>query len=323
MQITFPLKYWKESPLFLICYFFPLLSFCQSSIRWELDSLDKINGSSTSLYGSPKLINTPEGKSIEFDGLDDGILVPINPMKNLTEFTIEVLFKPYSDGNFEQRFLHFQQNEDNRILMELRYVNGFWYLDTFIKSGASSRTLIDANQLHRTDQWYHIALVYKNGSMKHYVNGVEELNGTVTYAPVTTGQTSIGVRQTLVNYFKGVIKTVKISGAALAPTDFISNEALALNQAVNLDNEQKEVNSFLIFPLPAKEKASLRFSSISGELKLDLLNQRGESVCSLDKPFTSNGDNQSEILRGNLPAGLYFVRIQGTHQVTTKPFLFE
>jgi hypothetical protein len=200
-----------------------------AQVRWELNNLTLLNGDSIKVLGAPKLVETKMGKAMEFDGIDDGIVLETNPLANAEEFTVEMLFMPYEGGAFEQRYLHMQQDNDNRMLIELRSKNKDWFLDTFIKSAPSSATLFAENNLHPSGQWYHCALVYKNRVMTHFVNGVPELTKEVDYKIVTSGRTSIGVRLNNVCWYKGIIKTVKVTHKALAPSDFISKEAESLN----------------------------------------------------------------------------------------------
>ncbi|WNH07946.1 LamG-like jellyroll fold domain-containing protein [Thalassobellus suaedae] len=149
-------------------------SFCnaQNPILWySLDNLSKIGGNTIEIIGNPKVIETDIGSAIEFNGIDDGLIVANNPMSGANAFTVEIIFKPYTGGGIEQRFLHFQQDDNNRILIELRNNNdNNWTLDTFIKSGSSSKALLDYSFTHNLDAWNHAALIYKDGVMQHYVN---------------------------------------------------------------------------------------------------------------------------------------------------------
>ena len=43
-----------------------------------------------------------------------------NPLVGLSDFTVEVIFNPSADGEFEQRFLHMGEITGNRMLFELR-----------------------------------------------------------------------------------------------------------------------------------------------------------------------------------------------------------
>jgi hypothetical protein len=53
--------------------------------------------------------------------------------------------------------------------------------------------------------------------MRHFVDGVEDANGTVTVPVFGAGKMSLGVRQNLVNWFKGCIREVRITATALPP----------------------------------------------------------------------------------------------------------
>ena len=167
-------------------------------IIWEIDNLTMIGGHSTQTLGEPSVVNSDIGPAVEFDGIDDGLIVDNNPVSGATEFTIEVIFQPYASsdpGNLEQRFIHMQESDDNRLLIELRLTDdNQWFLDTFIKAGASSRVLYAENFPHPIGPWYHAALIYQGGEMRHYVNGKLEMTGNVSYVPVSGGQTSVGVR---------------------------------------------------------------------------------------------------------------------------------
>jgi hypothetical protein len=137
-------------------------------------------------------------------------------------FTVEVIFRPDASANKAQRFLHMQANEENRVLVETRLNDrNEWFLDTFIKSGESEKTLQSRDNLHPLGQWYHAALTYDGLLMRHYVNGTEEMSGEVKYAPVEGGRTSIGCRLNQVFWFQGAIRKVRVTHAALSPDQFL------------------------------------------------------------------------------------------------------
>jgi hypothetical protein len=122
-----------------------------------------------------------------------------------------------------------QQDDDNRLLIELRLTdNDKWFLDTFIKSEASDRVLYADGFFHDAHQISHAGLIYKNGRMSHFVNGVLELSGSVDYRKVRTGQTSLGVRLNKVSWFKGYISKVKITPCALSPEELKTSDIFRL-----------------------------------------------------------------------------------------------
>ena len=94
-------------------------------------------------------------------------------------------------------------------------------LDTFIKSGDSSCTLYADGFLHPVGRWYHAAMVYENGAMRHYVDGQEEVNGHLDMKPPGAGQTSIGVRQNKVCWFKGAVAATRFTPRVLEVDEFL------------------------------------------------------------------------------------------------------
>lgn len=106
----------------------------------------------------------------------------------------------------------------SRALIETRLDGkGAWWLDTFLlKAGTAGRALIDAQRTHPTGRWYWVALRYDGKTMTSFVNGVKELAGEVEFGPMSAGKVSLGVRQNKVYWFKGAIREVRFTPAALA-----------------------------------------------------------------------------------------------------------
>src|SRR6267143_989643 len=74
-------------------------------ITWTFDRLDKIGGVETKVEGNPKVIETPLGKAIEFDGVDDALWIEQHPLAGAETFTFEAIFRP-DGGATEQRWFH-------------------------------------------------------------------------------------------------------------------------------------------------------------------------------------------------------------------------
>jgi Concanavalin A-like lectin/glucanases superfamily len=220
-------------PLFL-----PLLAVAAFAapppVTWTLNDLGKVGGETPTVWGTPQVV---DGAAMHFNGASDGLLLPVNPLAGWDKFTAAILFRPESSAPFAQRFVHIQDEEGNRLTFETRVVAGKgWYMDTFLASGRTgtgakaapaagtpavplSRALIDPAKLHPLDQWYWGEIVYDGHTMTAYVNGVQELTGSVALPPMGGGKTSLGVRQNKVYWFKGQIKEVRFYPAALAPAD--------------------------------------------------------------------------------------------------------
>jgi len=189
---------------------------------WQVDSLQRIGGHTVTVLGDPRVVDTPAGKAVEFDGVDDGLILEANPLAGLERFTAEIVFELATDGAEEQRFLHFEEAVTaNRALVELRLLRAGWCLDTFLRHGEASLTLIDRGVLHPAGRWHAAALSFDGRTMTHYVDGVRELWGAVAFKPLGPGQTSIGVRLNKRSWFKGRIRTIRITPDVLAPAKLL------------------------------------------------------------------------------------------------------
>ena len=139
---------------------------------WSFDRLDRVGGHATTIHGNPRLVDTPLGKAVEFDGVDDALFVEAHPLAGAKTFTWEAIFRP-DGGNFEQRWFHLQEaGSENRMLFEIRVVGDRWFLDSFNQSATGSATLMNKKSLHPLGAWYHVAAVYDGKTFSNYVNGV-------------------------------------------------------------------------------------------------------------------------------------------------------
>lgn len=200
----------------------PLLA--EESVVWNFDRLDLIGGHKTTLFGSPRVIQTSLGPAVEFNGVDDAIFLDVHPLAGAPTFTWEVIFRPARGGRPEQRFFHLQETGSVfRYLMETRLVGDQWALDTFAASSTGSKALLDKSLLHPCDVWHHVAFVYDGKVMSHYINHELELNGEVALAPQGVGRTSVGVRINQVDYFKGAVHRARFTRRALAKGEFLAH----------------------------------------------------------------------------------------------------
>jgi Concanavalin A-like lectin/glucanases superfamily len=193
----------------------------QPPVVWTLDTTESIGGHRPRVLGAPQITGaTTGGPALLFNGKSDGLILPVNPLRGLSKFTIEILFRPDPDGPRAQRFVHIQDERDSRVMIETRLIGAqSWSLDTFLHSGDSSRPLLDRTKRHPTGRWAWVALVYDGKTMSDYVNGVKELAGRANFAPMADGRMSLGVRLNRVYWFKGSIKEVRFSPVPLKPDD--------------------------------------------------------------------------------------------------------
>ena len=190
---------------------------------WHMDNLDAIGGHPLRVLGAPRVIRTPSGAALEFDGVDDAVFLDTHPLAGLKSFTVEVVFQPYPGGEKEQRFFHMQEDgTDTRVMFETRLTDdGRWFLDTFIRSGEGNHTMYAEEHKHPIGPWYHAAIVVGNGRFSHYVNGALELTKEIEFEPQKPGRTSLGVRINEVYWYKGAIRTTRFTPRVLSPEEFL------------------------------------------------------------------------------------------------------
>lgn len=191
-----------------------------STVVWQAQEL--VNFPGAVMEGEVGVVPSSQGAVLEFDGQSDGLVLPINPIAGWTKFTVEVIFRPDQGGLPEQRFLHIGQCHGERLLFETRVVpEGTWYLDTFLSSAGGSCTLMNKGFHHPLGEWYHAALTFDGSRLTNYVNGQSELSEVLKFTPIEGGETSIGMRQNKVSWYKGLIGTIRATARDLDPTEFL------------------------------------------------------------------------------------------------------
>jgi hypothetical protein len=192
------------------------------AIVWEIDNLRRIGGHEVTVVGSPRVVDAPQGRGVEFDGVDDALFLPIHPLAGQAQFTAEVTFRPAAEGPKEQRFFHLQETgSENRVLFETRLTDdGHWFLDTFIKSDGGECTLFAKDHLHKIGPWVHAAIVVDGKTMRHYVNGKLELSQELKFTAHKAGNTSLGVRYNKVHWYKGAMSRARFTPRPLEPSEF-------------------------------------------------------------------------------------------------------
>jgi hypothetical protein len=189
---------------------------------WKFDSITKIGGHAVTAEGHPQVIATAAGKAIEFGGIEDALFLNVHPLAGAETFTWEVIFRPAAGGAPEQRFFHLQEKgTDNRMLFEIRVIEGRWCLDSFALSGKESKALLNCEKMHTLGAWHHAAAVYDGRQYRNYVDGELEGAADIHLAPQGAGTTSVGTRINRRDYFKGAVLEARMTRQALAPSEFL------------------------------------------------------------------------------------------------------
>jgi hypothetical protein len=189
---------------------------------WIVSELIVPNTVGVSIRGEPRVVASPWGDAVAFDGRGDAIFLDHNPLAGRDRFTIEVVMRPHGGGPPEQRYLHFGEPDGDRVLLETRVTpDRRWYHDSYVRSGEQGLALIDPTLLHPTDEWYHVALVFDRGWFATYLDGRLELEGSLEFEPLPEGRTSIGVRMNEVHWYRGEFQRIRITDRPLQPEEFI------------------------------------------------------------------------------------------------------
>lgn len=288
-------------------------------LTWLINRSDSIGGNAaTALSQLPTVVSTPYGNAALFNGTNQALLINGNPLGTAKSFTIEVFFRPDSQGTAsnEQRFLHIRNlaNDNRRVLMEIRLLaSQQWLLDTYIKSDTTATpnnlTLVDSTKPHPVGQWHHVAIVYDGTNMHQYVNGVEQLSGAVIYKQIDlAGKTSVGARQDPRSWFKGAIYMVKVTGRVLAPGEFtipvVTGTRGEIQKPIELKLDQN-------YPNPFNPSTTINYEvPIAGKVSIKVYSVLGNEVAQLANEYQQAGMHAVQFQGKTLSSGAYFYKLQ-------------
>ena len=195
---------------------------------WTFDRLSKIGGRATHVEGDPRLVDSPYGKAVQFDGVDDRLVIDQHPLAGAEQFTFEALFRP-DGGVFAQRWFHLAEDSPAdgppstaRMLFEIRVKDDSWWLDAFVTGPGYKQTLIFPDKVFPVGRWYAVAQSYDGKTYRCYVDGVLQGEAEIAFKPQGAGKASIGARMNQVDYFKGAVRAARFSRKALAPSKMLS-----------------------------------------------------------------------------------------------------
>jgi hypothetical protein len=209
--------------------------------------------------------------------------------------------------------------EEKRVMIELRVdANNMCYMDGFMKTDAGSLPLKDETLVHPTEVWQHVAITYKDSTLTTYFNGVEELSGTLHYANAivnTIGKTSIGARMNEVKFYSGLIKTLKVTHARLAPEDFTFIHD-SIGTSVPGESLLSRKDQMEVFPVPADHRLTVKLSpkQMGTNVEIRVLNSSGAII--LARKIDSAMEDNLTIDTSQLQDGIYFLSVSTLSQTS-------
>jgi hypothetical protein len=200
-----------------------------AQVVWRFDRTASVAGNTTEVLGHPAVIETPMGKAIQFNGVDDALFVKVHPLAGAETWTWEMIFKPDADGKPEQRIFHLQSVDpatgqdylNERMLFEIRIRDGQWCLDSFATAAGQSRTLLNCEKMHPFGQWYRVTAVYDGATLRNYVGDELQGEGPLKIPAERPGRASIGTRIDKRDYYKGAIYAARFTRSVLRVEDFM------------------------------------------------------------------------------------------------------
>jgi hypothetical protein len=185
-------------------------------VWWPAASLR--DGGAERVRGAPRRVRAPEsvgGEAVFFDGINDALLLPENPLVGASRFTMETILSVAPGGPVEQRILHVQSHDSNdRLLLESRRgdaAGATWYADTIVASRGRDSILADPKQLHAADRWCTLAVTCDGEAMQQFVDGTLELAQPFAPAPFPAGSVCLGMRMNHITPFRGSVAAVRFS----------------------------------------------------------------------------------------------------------------
>ena len=198
----------------------------KDQVVWTFDNLTTIGGVAAHAEGAPKIVDSPVGKAMQFDGVQDVLFVEQHPLAGAGTWTFEAVFRP--DGGAEaQRWFHLQETapegaapSTTRFLFEIRTVGTEWWLDAFVTGPGYKHTLIFPEKRFPIGQWFHVAQSFDGKMYRAYVNGVLQGEAEIAFKPQGPGRASVGARMNKVDFFKGAVREARFTRHALEPKRF-------------------------------------------------------------------------------------------------------
>lgn len=195
-------------------------------IVWTFDRLGDIGGVATHVEGAPQIVDSPYGKAVRFDGVQDVMFIDQHPLAGAKTFTFEALFRP--DGGAEaQRWFHLTEEPlvaggigGTRILFEIRVAGEEWWLDAFATGPGYKKTLIFPDKRHPVGRWHHVAQTFDGQTYRSWVDGQLQGEAQMAYVPQGPGRASVGARMNRVDFFRGVVREARFTPRALTPDRF-------------------------------------------------------------------------------------------------------
>jgi len=304
-----------------------------------------VGGPEGTIVGGAKWVEGLYGSALEFDGLDDAVEIPSNPLLGAHALTVQAYIKPYSIPDYESsKIFNIGIDRDtpgkDRFMLDMLPDGNNWILSNFMSIEGNvldpEDELMTSGPSHEYNKWYHVAMVFDSVSLNmvkvnHYVDHSLEHQWDYNLDTLKSGASYIGERYEakgsgVRNYFHGVIDNVVLHNFALLPEEFmpkpedvtdIRSHPFLIPSGLALDQN---------YPNPFNPGTTIHYDIPSGEkiyIKLCIYNIRGQLVNTLAEGLHTAGRYSiywdGTNYRGDrIPSGIYWYRLTAGKNILSK-----
>lgn len=166
----------------------------------------------------------PKAGGLNFDGMNDNVVVPNHPSLNSNVFSIETWIYP-TGGNTAIQNVVSKANADANTGWKFPKTNDKWSTFTFeLSVDRQWQTLSAGFPQSALNKWNHVAATFDGYFMRIYLNGIlmNSMEVTGGYTPSDRAMT-IGNNEGRVEYFKGAVDELRFWNRAISQCEIINN----------------------------------------------------------------------------------------------------
>jgi hypothetical protein len=177
-----------------------------------------------------------EGNGLQFDGVDDYVLVPDSESLGLREMgSIEVIFKARSLSDFAG-IVHKGQNRD---FSDEAYSLQFWgsgVLRMILNNAVGQSIFVDSADPIEAETWYHVVAAWDAARLTLYVNGQEQNSTPNTIGMVRDSAGGLVIGAQLSEQYNSYYGNLGLDGTI--------DRVVAYNRALGADEVLEHYNGF-------------------------------------------------------------------------------
>jgi len=200
----------------------------------------------------PKWVDGKSGKALQFDGVDDYVVVPDAPPLNPNRLTVCTWVRIHSYSNEYQSIVN--KGVDGATRYQLRVMpNPNNKFEIGVGNG-SSFTMIESTTVASLYKWYFVVATVDGSTVKIYVNGILE-NSKSQVAEITpiNKPLIIGARNDFRHWLNGTIDEVMIFNRSLTEEEirFLYEEGLKKLQNSGMQQFNSRIKPYIAISNPS------------------------------------------------------------------------